>query len=81
MIKRATDIIVSTLLLVALLPILVILAILIRLDSKGAVIYCQERLGRDSKPFTIYKFRTMVDNAEDETPLLAKKGDPRITCR
>lgn len=79
MIKRLFDIIVSALLLVALLPILVVLAILIRLDSKGAVIYCQERLGRGAKPFTIYKFRTMVDNAENETPLLAKEGDPRIT--
>ena len=79
MIKRLFDIIVSALLLVALLPILVLLAILIRLDSKGTVIYCQERLGRGAKPFTIYKFRTMVDNAEVEIPLLAKKGDPRIT--
>lgn len=79
MIKRLFDIIVSALLLVALLPILVVLAILIRLDSKGAVIYSQERLGRSAKPFTIYKFRTMVDNAEDGTPLLAKEGDPRIT--
>lgn len=79
MIKRLFDIFASALLLVALSPFLVIIAILIKLDTKGAVIYCQERLGRGAKPFSIYKFRTMVDNAEGETPLLAKRGDNRIT--
>lgn len=79
MAKRLVDILISAVLLLALLPILLILALLIRLDSKGAVIYSQERIGRGGKPFTIYKFRTMQNDAEDGLPQLAARDDRRIT--
>ena len=61
-----------------LLPMLVI-SLLIRLDSKGPVIFKQERLGKDGKPFTIYKFRSMAINAEENGPKWAKKEDDRCT--
>ena len=62
-----------------LIPLFIILAIIIKLDSKGPVFYSQERIGKDGKPFTIYKFRTMVQDAEKFGPALAKDNDPRVT--
>ncbi|HLA66058.1 MAG TPA: sugar transferase [Acidimicrobiia bacterium] len=53
--------------------------IAIRLDSPGAAIYAQTRVGRHGKPFTLYKFRTMVDNAEEAGPRFAARADPRLT--
>lgn len=77
--KRAGDIAVSSLALVLLSPLFLILAILIRRDSKGPVFYTQERIGYHKKPFKIIKFRTMVADAEASGPKLASKGDDRIT--
>ena len=56
-----------------------VLALLIRLSGKGPVIFRQERIGRYGKPFMIYKFRSMDDDAEADGPQLAVKGDNRIT--
>lgn len=78
--KRIFDIILSIIIIVITSPIMIFIAIAIKLDSKGKVIYKQRRITRNGKEFTIYKFRTMVENAEKETgPTLAKKNDERIT--
>ncbi|NLO76215.1 MAG: sugar transferase, partial [Clostridia bacterium] len=61
-------------------PILLIIAILIKLESKGPVFFLQERLGRNGSVFKIYKFRTMVDGAINlGSGLRTDEGDPRIT--
>ena len=80
MIKRLFDIILSALGLLFLLPLLVVISVIIMIDTKGPIIYSQERLGRFGKPFSIYKFRTMVKDAEPDKPLLSYKEDERITC-
>lgn len=78
--KRAMDLFVSALLLLALALPFAVIAVLIKLTSKGPVFYKQERMGLDSKPFTIYKFRSMLDGAEKETgPVWATSDDPRRT--
>jgi len=67
------------LLILAAVPMLII-SILIKLTSRGAVIYKQERVGKDGKTFTLYKFRTMVKDAEQKVgPVLAQKNDSRVT--
>jgi len=67
------------LLILALVPMLII-SILIKLTSRGAVIYKQERVGKDGKTFTLYKFRTMVKDAEKISGFLpATEADPRVT--
>ncbi len=79
-VKRAADIIVSTLALIIISPIIIICAFAIKLDSKGPVFYTQERLTRGQKPFRICKFRTMITDAERDTgATLATLDDPRIT--
>lgn len=77
--KRTSDIIVSLLALIALSPLFLILAILIKIDSKGKVFYTQERIGYHKKPFKIIKFRTMITEAEASGPRLASVGDKRVT--
>lgn len=64
-IKRIIDIILSFIALILLLPILIIVAIIIKIDSKGPVIYKHKRLGKNGKTIGIYKFRTMVENADE----------------
>lgn len=79
-IKRAFDIIISAVGLVILSPLLLIIALLVRLDSKGTIFYSQERIGLYGMPFRIYKFRTMVENAEaNGVPQVTHDNDPRIT--
>jgi lipopolysaccharide/colanic/teichoic acid biosynthesis glycosyltransferase len=56
-----------------------LIALLIKRDSKGPVIYKQERIGYHSKPFFIYKFRTMRTDAEQAGPMLSSRNDARIT--
>lgn len=77
--KRAFDLtcVVPTLILIS--PLLLLIAIAVRLTSKGPVIFRQERAGQHRKPFTIFKFRTMVENSEILGPDHTAKGDPRIT--
>lgn len=78
--KRCTDILFSIIWLTIASPILVFAAILIKLNSKGPVIYQQERVGRNGKIFKIYKLRTMPVDAEKETGAVwAKEDDPRAT--
>lgn len=78
-IKRLFDVVCSAIALVVLCPLFLVIAVFIKCDSKGPVIYRQQRLGRLAKPFTILKFRTMYENAETDTPLLSNKDDKRIT--
>lgn len=78
-IKRITDIVAAIAGLIFLSPILLIIAIRTRLSSPGPVIYAQERIGYNGRPFTIYKFRSMVDNAEKDGPALSSDFDTRIT--
>ncbi len=78
--KRTMDICISAALLaLATIPFAMV-AVLIKLTSKGPVFYTQERMGLDGKPFTIYKFRSMREDAEKETgPVWANPNDPRRT--
>ena len=62
-IKRPLDIVFALVLLIALAPIYLITAVIIKLESKGPVIFKQQRFGRNKKPFTVYKFRTMATSA------------------
>ena len=78
-IKRIFDIIFSLILLILLSPIILILAILIKIDSKGPVFYKQERVTTNGKIFKIYKFRTMVQNADKIGTLVTVSNDSRIT--
>ena len=88
--KRLMDIICSMSALIVLAPILIVVAILIKIESKGPVIFSQERVGINNKKFKMYKFRSMVVNAEDmkeklekqnerKGPMFKIKNDPRIT--
>ena len=63
--KRIVDIALSGTAVVLLSPVLALIAIAIRFDSRGVILFRQRRLGRNAKPFTIYKFRTMTENARD----------------
>ena len=78
-IKRIFDIIFSLLLLILLLPVLVLLAIAIKIDSQGPVFYRQERITKNGKSFRIFKFRTMVQNADKIGSLVTVGNDSRIT--
>ncbi|MCH5237245.1 MAG: sugar transferase [Muribaculaceae bacterium] len=78
-IKRTFDVAVSILVLLVLSPLFGILAWIISRGSKGRVIYTQERIGLHQKPFLIYKFRTMYNDAEASGPQLSEANDPRIT--
>ncbi len=79
-VKRLMDIVISLFLLIISLPIIIITAILIKLDSKGPVLYKQERVGLNGKLFNVLKFRSMVNDAEKQTgPVWAGKDDPRVT--
>ncbi len=78
-IKQTLDIIVSSIALLLLTPLFAFLAIRVRKDSKGPVFYKQERLGKNGKPFTIYKFRTMYADSEPHGPKLAANDDERVT--
>lgn len=79
-IKRSLDIIVSIIGLIISFPVLLIVSILIKLSSKGPIIFKQERVGLNGKPFIVHKFRTMYQNSELKSgPVWAKVDDPRIT--
>ena len=64
LVKRVLDLVIATLSLVFLSPILAVIAVAIKLDSKGPVLFKQTRIGRDGRPFTMLKFRSMLDNAD-----------------
>ena len=78
--KRVFDVIVSLLLIILCFPVFVIISIAIKIESKGKVIFSQERLGVNRQPFICYKFRTMVENAEETSgPVWADSKDSRVT--
>lgn len=77
--KRASDVVLATIMLFVLAPIFIILAIAIKLDSPGPVFYKQERVTQYGKKFKIYKFRTMVNNADKIGSQVTVSNDSRIT--
>ncbi|WP_423231027.1 sugar transferase [Clostridium gasigenes] len=88
--KRALDIVASLIGLIVLSPLIVIIGILIRIESKGPIIFSQKRIGLKGRKFEMYKFRSMVPNAEElkkklleqnemSGPMFKMKEDPRIT--
>ena len=79
LVKRAMDILAGLVGLIILSPILIYIAIRVRFSSKGPIIYSQERIGINGKPFMIYKFRSMYVGSEKETPMLSFDGDDRCT--
>jgi lipopolysaccharide/colanic/teichoic acid biosynthesis glycosyltransferase len=79
-IKTVIDYSVTILCLILLIPVILILAITIKISGKGSVIHSQKRIGRYGKSFTLYKFRSMHFGTEDGIPLLSGKRDKRITA-
>lgn len=80
LVKRALDVALSAAGLVVLLPVLPLVALIIKLTDRGPVLYAQERMGLDGRPFRMWKFRTMRVNAEEETGAVwAMPDDPRRT--
>jgi len=79
LIKRFGDIVCSFFGLIILSPVFAIIAIKQKMSSEGPIFFKQERIGKNGKPFNIIKFRTMVVDAEDDGPALAKDGDDRLT--
>jgi len=77
--KRLFDIGFALFALILLLPVLIPVVFIIKVSSKGPVLYAQERIGKFGKPFFIYKFRSMYVDAEKAGPQLSSKNDPRIT--
>jgi len=77
--KRCFDFMVALLFMILSLPLALIVVLLIKLTSKGPVFYLQQRLGESEKPFTMYKFRTMVEGAEKDEPKWAEEQDERVT--
>lgn len=78
-IKRLMDIVLATCAFVLLLPLLIFAAIKTKLSSSGGIFFLQERIGYKGKAFKIYKFRSMVNNAEKNGPMLSSDADVRIT--
>jgi exopolysaccharide biosynthesis polyprenyl glycosylphosphotransferase len=79
-IKRAFDIVVATLLCILTLPLMLLTAIVIRMDSDGPILYRQERTGLHGRSFTLFKFRSMTVNAEQNGQAQwAQRHDPRVT--
>lgn len=79
MIKRLLDLICALFGLIVLAPLFLIVGLLIKLDSPGSVFYRGDRIGKDGTPFKMFKFRTMVVNADQMGSALTHGGDPRIT--
>lgn len=77
--KRLIDVGVALFGLILLFPFLLFIALRVKLSSKGAIFYSQERIGYKGKSFTMYKFRSMVSDAEKDGPALSSENDPRIT--
>lgn len=88
--KRAMDIICSGMAIIVLSPVLLIIALAVKIESKGPIVFCQQRIGKDGKAFNMYKFRSMCVNAEKilknleceneaDGPVFKMKHDPRIT--
>lgn len=77
--KRIFDIFVSIIILIILLPVFIVISIIIKIDSKGPILFMQVRVTQYGKLFKIFKFRTMVDNADKLGSQVTTTGDVRIT--
>lgn len=77
--QRVVDVVLSLSGIIFLSPLLLLLVVLVRLESKGDAIYKQKRVGLNGRVFTLYKFRSMVENAEQNGPVWAQINDPRVT--
>ncbi len=78
--KRMLDLIVALAAIAVLAPVMLLVALIVKLESRGPILYSQERLGRFGKPFLIYKFRSMCVDAEVSGPQWASsRSDPRLT--
>jgi exopolysaccharide biosynthesis polyprenyl glycosylphosphotransferase len=78
-IKRLIDVIAALFSLILLLPVMIYIALRVKLTSPGPVFYSQQRIGYKGQPFTMYKFRSMYRDAEKNGPALSSDNDPRIT--
>jgi sugar transferase (PEP-CTERM system associated) len=79
-VKRIEDIFISSLMLILLSPLLLLTSILIKLESKGPVLFSQDRVGQNKNEYMMHKFRSMVENAEKQTgPVWAQTDDARVT--
>lgn len=78
--RRSVDIVVALVLLTVLSPLLLLTALVVALTSRGPAIYRQRRVGRYERPFTIWKLRTMVVDADRQGPAVGGNSDPRITA-
>lgn len=76
---RIFDLLISITGLILFSPLMLLIALLVKVSSKGPVFYRQERVGKGGKPFTMYKFRSMRPDAEKDGPALSRRNDPRIT--
>lgn len=77
--KRTTDLVLGASLLLITIPVMALCALAVRFTSRGPVLYRQTRIGRDRRPFTLLKFRTMLEDAEGGEEVLATADDPRLT--
>jgi len=78
--KRVMDVLISAIVLVFISPLMLLIALIVKLDSRGPALFTQERMGLDARPFPCIKFRSMRVDAEVETgPVWAKQDDPRRT--
>lgn len=78
-IKRTMDIVISLIILILGFPLWLLIAIIIKLESKGPIFYKQPRIGKDGQQFMIYKFRSMVEDADKEGQRWTSINDPRVT--
>ena len=79
LIKRLFDVVMATVMLAFLLPLFIFIAILVALDSKGGIFFCQERVTQYGRKFRIIKFRTMIAGADNLGTQITVQGDRRIT--
>ncbi len=77
--KRLLDIVASSIGLLLASPLMLLVALAVRLDSPGPIFFSQERIGRGRKAFRVWKFRSMRTDAEKNGPVWATQGDPRVT--
>lgn len=78
-IKRLMDVAISSVFLIMSLPLWPLIALAIKLNSKGPIFYAQERIGKNESVFSLYKFRSMIEKAEEKEPQWSNEDDKRIT--
>jgi len=80
LLKRAVDVVLASVAFALSAPFMILTALAVYLESSGPILYCQERVGENGKPFTLFKFRSMCVDAEHSgTPVWAQDGDERVT--